>query len=254
MGNYKKTEKLMKHIKTILILSLGLNLIASFFVAKRLYWKYYASNTLTVENADRNANTKIKYWLERQELFEVLPKDSNSIIFLGNSLTQNFELVELFQNINIKNRGINGDIITGVLNRLTPIIQTHPKKIFIEIGINDLGIGISKDSVVMNYKKLLDTLQKECKLTKIYVQSLFPVENGRDGFPTYCNPKVNGDIKEINKELLKYATQHDITFIDTYSKFELGGQLNPKYSVDGIHLSGEGYLLWTGILRPYVDE
>lgn len=244
----------MRQIKTILILSLGLNLIASFFVAKRVYWKYYASNAVIVENADKNENTKIKYWLERQELFEVLPKDSNSIIFLGNSLTQNFELVELFQNINIKNRGINGDIIEGVSNRLTPIIETQPKKLFIEIGINDLGKGIPKDRVIINYKRLLDNLKKELKSTKIYVQSLFPVENGRDGFPTYCNPKVNSDIKVVNQELLKYAKELDLTFIDTYSKFELGGQLNPKYSVDGIHLSGEGYLLWTKILRPFVDE
>jgi len=246
----------MKHIKTILVISLGLNLTASFFVAKRLYWKYYASNPVTIDKADKNTNTntKIKYWLERQELFEVLPKDSNSIIFLGNSLTQNFELVELFQNINIKNRGINGDIIAGVLNRLSPIIQTRPNKIFIEIGINDLSKGISKDSIIINYKQLLYKLQKESKLTKIYVQSLFPVENGRDEYPTYCNPKVNGDIREINKELQKYTTQYGITFIDTYSKFELGGQLNPKYSVDGIHLSGKGYLLWAQILRPYVDE
>jgi lysophospholipase L1-like esterase len=242
----------MKHIKTILVLSLGLNLIASFFVAKRLYWKYYASNSVKV-NKEGN-NTRLTYWLNRQELFEVLPKDSNAIIFLGNSLTQNFELAELFQNINIKNRGINGDITAGVLNRLTPIIQTKPKKIFIEIGINDLGNEIPKDSVIVNYKKILFTLQKECKSTKIYIQSILPVENDRDGYPTYCNPKVNGEIKEINKELLKYANQNNITFIDTYSKFELGGQLNPKHSVDGIHISGDGYLLWTKILKPFVDE
>lgn len=241
----------MKHLKTILVLSLGLNLIALLFVAKKLYYKHSRSNQETVNKANLK-NLKIQYWLNRQELFEVLPKDSNSIIFLGNSLTENFELAELFHNLNIKNRGINGDRIAGVLNRLTPIIQTHPKKIFIEIGINDLGGGISKDSVVVSYLNLLDTLQKECKTTKIYVQSLFPVENDRNDYPTYCTPKVNSNIKEINKELLEYTTQHNITFIDTYSKFELGGQLNPKYSVDGIHFSGAGYLLWTKILQPYL--
>jgi hypothetical protein len=75
----------MKHLKLILILSIGLNLITTFFVAKELYLKYYASDSATVEKkADK---TKIKYFLNRQELFEVLPKDSNSIIFIGNSLT-----------------------------------------------------------------------------------------------------------------------------------------------------------------------
>ena len=248
----------MKHLKTILILSLGLNLIASFFVARRLYFKYNAYK-MTVHDGlpkgtGHHESFKIQYYLNRQELFEVLPKDSNSIIFLGNSLTQNFELAELLHNMNVKNRGINSDRISGVLNRLGPIIETQPKKIFIEIGINDLGGDISKDSVVISYFHLLDTLQKECKTTKIYVQSLFPVENDRKANPTFCNPKVNANILEVNKALLKYAIQHHITFVDTYSKFESGGQLNPKYSIDGVHLTGEGYLLWAKILRPYVEE
>jgi lysophospholipase L1-like esterase len=91
-------------------------------------------------------------------------------------------------------------------------------------------------------------------LTKIYVQSLFPVENGRKEFPTYCNPKINREVREVNEELQKYSAKNNITFIDTYSTFDLNGQLNPKYSVDGIHLSGQGYLLWTKLLRPYVEE
>ena len=231
----------MKHLKTILILSLGLNLIASFFVARRLYFKYNAYKMTVHDGLPKGTghreSFKIQYYLNRQELFEVLPKDSNSIIFLGNSLTQNFELAELLHNMNVKNRGINSDRISGVLNRL-----------------NDLGGDISKDSVVISYFHLLDTLQKECKTTKIYVQSLFPVENDRKANPTFCNPKVNANILEVNKALLKYATQHHITFVDTYSKFESGGQLNPKYSIDGVHLTGEGYLLWAKILRPYVEE
>ena len=249
----------MKHLKIILTVSIILNLIASLYVAKKLFNKYYVPNPIEVKNECNKKDLKIKkskiqYYLDRHELFKVLPKSKNSIIFLGNSLTQNFELAELFHNLNIKNRGINGDKIEGVIYRLKPIIQAHPKKIFIEIGINDLGLGGVKDSIVMNYKILLNILQKQCKSTKIYIQSLFPVDNGGCKMPSYCNPKVNEDIIEINKELLKYASQHDLTFIDTYSKFQLNGQLNPKYSVDGVHLTGKGYLLWTKILRPYVNE
>lgn len=228
----------MKYFKITLFFSLGFNIIVSFFIVKNIYCKYYSSDSSTLKDENK---TQISYFLNRQKLFEVLPRDSNSIIFLGNSLTQNFELAEHFHNINIKNRGISGDITAGVLNRLTTIIQTQPKKIFIEIGINDLGQGISKDSVLINYKKILFILQKECKSTKVYLQSLFPVENGRMEFPTYCTPSINKDIKFVNQELINYALQHNLTYIDTYSKFELNGQLNPKYSLDGIHLSGEGY-------------
>jgi lysophospholipase L1-like esterase len=237
--------------KAIFISSLVLNLVCSYFIAKRFYYTYLTTKPSSSKTPNSN---KITYWLNRNQVFEVLPKDSNSIVFLGNSLTQNFELAEIFKNTNIKNRGINGDIIEGVQNRLTPIIETKPKKIFIEIGINDLGIGIPKDKVIFNYLQLIDRLISECKSTKIYINSLFPVEVGSDRFPTYCNEKVNKAVVEINEELLRYSKDKNITYIDTYSKFELNGQLDPKYSVDGIHLTGEGYLLWSDILRPYINE
>ncbi len=241
-------------LKTILTISLGLNLLVSFFLVKEQYLKYYVSLPLVIKKTYHNKNFKIKDYLNRKEVFKILPKDSNSILFLGNSLTQNFDLAKYFQDINIKNKGVSGDLIVNVIDRLTPIIQNNPKKIFVEIGINDLGRGIAKDSVITNYKKLLDKLQKECKSAKIYIQSLFPVENSRTENPRYCNSKINANIKLINKELLKYGKKQNIVFIDTYSMFVLNGQLNPKYSLDGIHLSSEGYLLWSKILRPYLEK
>lgn len=240
----------MKIVKIVLILSVGLNLIAIYFGGKKLYQKYKASNTSSLSQE----NTNYKYWFNRDKLFEVLPKDSNSIVFLGNSLTQNFELTEFLPKTNIKNRGIIGDDIPGLINRITPIIQSRPKKIFIEIGINDLGTGVSRELVLTNYKRLIVILRKELKATKIYIQSILPVENQCVKYQTYCNKKVNREIKLINNELLKYTKEHNLTFVDLYQKFQLGGQLNPKYSLDGLHLNGEGYLLWADILHPYVYE
>ena len=84
------------------------------------------------------------------ELFESLSRNSHSIVFLGNSLTQNFELSEFFPNHKIKNRGINGDVSAGILNRVKSITALHPSKIFIEMGINDLGTGVSNDRILKN--------------------------------------------------------------------------------------------------------
>jgi lysophospholipase L1-like esterase len=32
------------------------------------------------------------------------------------------------------------------------------------------------------------------------------------------------------------------------------GQLRPLYIPDGIHLTPEGYVIWTGIIKPYVEK
>ncbi|WP_290841082.1 GDSL-type esterase/lipase family protein [Flavobacterium sp.] len=240
----------MKHLKFLLIASLSLNLFAAIFFAKKLYVKYNAS----IETIEKKSDTTTTYWLKRNQLFEVLPKDKNTIVFLGNSLTQHFELAELFKNLNIRNRGINGDVIPAVIKRLSPITESCPKKIFIEIGINDLGRGAPKDTVIKNYEKLLERLQTECGSTRLFVQSIFPVANKSKTMAEYCSPKLNADIKFINQHLKEYSSLHDITFLDFHDSFVTDGELNPKFSVDGVHLTGEAYLLWTELLKPYVND
>ena len=235
-------------LKIILIISLGLNLVTSLFVAKQLYTRY---KNYKIANSTQ---TEFTYLYDRDELFETLPIDDNSIVFLGNSLINNFELAELFQNLKIKNRGISGDKIDGVINRLDPIIRLKPNKIFIEIGINDLGYRSNKDVVLTKYKKLINLLRSKLPKTKIYIQSLFPTETGRQEYKTYCTEAVNRDIIEINNELSKLPLKQNLTFINTHSSFVMNGKLNPKYSVDGVHLNGAGYKLWTEILKPYVNE
>jgi lysophospholipase L1-like esterase len=235
-----------KVLKSLLFISLFLNLSAGIYLARRFYLKQQI--TLYVPPP------KPAYYLDRNKLFEVLPKDSNSIIFLGNSLTQYFELAELFKNNHIKNRGIHGDDIEGALKRITPVVQSQPQKIFIELGGNDLDLGHTKIRLLNNYKRLLDTLQAACPKAKIYVQSLLPNENSSRLMPSYCSPQRNKEIKEVNVDLRKLAEEKGCTYIDAYSRFVLNGQLNPNYSVDGVHLSGEGYLVWTKILEPYVEE
>jgi lysophospholipase L1-like esterase len=240
----------MKNTKWLFLLSISLNIVALFFILTNQESRDSDSNIPPVEEK----RSEMTYWLNRQELFESLPKDSNSIVFLGNSLTQNFELSEFFPGLRIKNRGINGDLSAGILGRINSIIELHPSKIFIEMGINDLGTGVSNDSILKNYRSLIDILQRECKSTKIFIQSAFPVENSAPRYPTFCNERVNAQVVKLNTSLEELAREKKITFVNVYPQLELNGQLNSKYSVDGIHLNGAGYLTWANVLKPFLEE
>ena len=55
-----------------------------------------------------------QFYYQRSTLFEKLPIDSDDIVFLGNSITNGCEWHELFNNPNIKNRGISSDV-SGVV-------------------------------------------------------------------------------------------------------------------------------------------
>lgn len=242
----------MKVFKIVLAFSLGLNIVLLFFIFGKKLWDKNFLNFKSDLRKSKEEEKQMIHWKRRNELFEALPASKKSIVFIGNSLTQNFEFAEFFQDSNIKNRGISGDKIIGVTNRILALKKLSPQKIFLEIGINDLTYGDSKESIVHNYKKLLDKIQDEFINTEIYVQSLFPIENKIQNTNIIDGAKINIDIKFINEKIQKYAGDKGFFFIDTHIVFQLNGQLNPIYSADGIHLSALGYMTWCNVLKPYL--
>lgn len=194
------------------------------------------------------------FYYQRTSLFEKLPVSSNDIVFLGNSITNFAEWSELFEDPHVKNRGISGDICEGVYDRLQCITSGHPSKIFLLIGINDIGRGAHPTSVVDGIKKIIVSIQTESPSTKIYLQSILPVN---DAFGMFEGHTQHWQcIKPLNKELQLLTKESNITYIDLYSEFvePNSEKLNPLYTNDGLHLLGEGYLKWVEIVTPYIKE
>lgn len=193
------------------------------------------------------------YYWQRVTYFNTLPQTKNDIIFLGNSITDGAEWNEGFADLHIKNRGISGDITAGVINRLKEITDRKPKKIFLLIGVNDLSRNISSDSALKNIFFIADFIQQQSAATKLYIQSILPVNNYFGKFATHTNK--GAAILTINKELQKGATTHHYTFVDMFPYFsDAEGKLNKKYTNDGLHLLGEGYALWKHKIFPYVYD
>ncbi len=121
------------------------------------------------------------------------------------------------------------------------------------IGINDVAAGRSADTIVEGIEKIIDRFRRESPHTKFYLQSLLPVN---DCYGMFKGHTSRGDVvKEINARLRDVAREKEITYIDLYSSFSnADGKLVQEYTNDGLHLLGEGYLLWKKIVLPYVKE
>lgn len=192
-------------------------------------------------------------WGQRASLFEVLPVDSTDIVFVGNSLTHGCEWHELFGMPNIKNRGINGDIVSGIRDRIDAVVKGRPAKIFLIAGVNDISHHITADSIAHDMETLVDYIIKETPGTKIYLESCLPINND---FGKWKNLVGTEQVLiEYNKKLKEIAQSRGITFIDVFGALaDEGGRLDPRYTNDGLHLLGEGYLVWRDVLMPYVKE
>ena len=194
-----------------------------------------------------------EYNYQRRSLFEVLTVTTNDIVFLGNSITDGCEWNEIFNNHNIKNRGISADRSHWILDRLDPIINGKPQKLFLQIGINDLGAGISPQSVAENITKIVERFQAESPQTELYIQSIFPVN---DDFERYAKRQASKhkEIVEANALLREMCTRKGIIFVDVYSRLaDENGKLNKEYTNDGLHLMGSGYLVWKEVIEKYID-
>lgn len=186
------------------------------------------------------------YYYQKKSLFELLPNDKDEIIFLGNSITDGCEWSELFRNNHIKNRGIGGDVIDGVIERLDEVTSSNPNKIFLMIGINDLSRQKTTVQILSKYEILIKLIKKKSPLTQLYIQSILP---------TYKLPVQNNDIIIINKGLIKLTKKYNLIYVNLFDLVKTkNNDLDTIYSFDGLHLNGKGYFVWKKSIEKYVNN
>lgn len=194
-----------------------------------------------------DSSFRFYYYDQKLSMFEQMPTSKNCIVWLGDSITDGGEWSELFPNYNTMNRGISSDNTFGILNRLHEVIRRKPKKVFILIGINDISKNIPDEVILRNYRNIVDSLQLQTPVTKIYVQSILPTNNKYTQFKNHQNKTEH--ILYINQALKKLCEERNIHYVNLYDAFLDGEQkLNPLYTNDGLHLTGEGYRRWKEVL------
>lgn len=194
-----------------------------------------------------------EFYYQRASLFDSLPVNSSDIIMLGNSLTNGCEWHELLENPNVKNRGITSDVIQGIYDRLGPIIEGRPAKIFLMIGVNDISHDLGADSVSAAYIDLISHIRRSLPDTELYVQSCLPINISFGKFLKMADKEEV--IREVNRQVSATADSLGYTWIDLYSKFaDEDGHMKKEYTNDGLHLLAPGYLQWRDCILPYINS
>jgi lysophospholipase L1-like esterase len=109
--------------------------------------------------------------------------------------------------------------------------------------------------IVANYKKIIEQIKKASPHTKIYVQTLLPVNNTFTQFKNHYNKDEH--ILYVNNALRKLAAAEHITLVDLYPHFlDAEKKLDSRYTIDGLHLNADGYKVWADILKKghYLDN
>lgn len=188
------------------------------------------------------------HYVERTEVFSKMPLTKNAIVFLGNSITEAGKWQEILPGRSVINRGISGDNTFGVLARLPEIIAGRPARIFLMIGVNDLKREVPVPVIIENYKRMVNMIRKGSPRTRIYLQSVLPVNDSMLIEP--FRKVTNSDVHKLNEALKTLAQQKQIYYADLHEVFaDEKGQLKKDETPDGLHLKIPSYVAWVNYLQ-----
>ena len=185
------------------------------------------------------------------------------VVFAGSSLMEMFPINKLLEEHGddtiIYNRGIGG-YVTNELLQVTDVCITDlkPKKVFLNIGTNDLSnprIPISQ--MIENYDRILCKIEEALPQAVIYLMAYYPVnyEAAAEEMKECLKIRTNEKIERANEEVKKLAQKHGQHYIDVNKNLkDEQGRLKAEYTIEGMHIKEEGYAAIYDDVMRYVEE
>lgn len=190
------------------------------------------------------------YYLNKQTMYETVEVKPWHVVFLGNSITERGLWNEWFPSVPVVNRGIGGDNCWGVYARLNPILKGKPAAIFMMIGINDLGRGLSADMIASKYAQIIQKVKSDSPGTRLVLQTVLPINESAVRYD-YMKGKTSA-IKTLNEHIRELGNRYNLQVIDLFRVFAGDGdQLPEEFCVDGLHLNEKGYQIWVKYFKEH---
>jgi len=193
------------------------------------------------------------YWYEDE--VKRLEKDRLSegydpeTIFYGSSSIRLWESVyQDFSALKVSNLGFGGSTLAACVWFFDRIMYHYnPKVLLVYAGDNDLGDGRNPEEIFIFFQQLMVKAALCFGDIPCYFISLKPSLTRwhlADQF-SYTNNLIESEIIKQNGNW---------KFINVYREMlDKNGQPNPNYyEQDGLHLSMEGYRLWTAIVKRHL--
>jgi lysophospholipase L1-like esterase len=183
-----------------------------------------------------------------------LPVEGESrVVFLGDSITEFWNLSIFFKGKPYVNRGISGQTNTQILLRFRQdVIALKPDIVVILAGTNDIAENtgpITLEAMEDNLKSMVDLATKNG--VRPILASVLPAA----AFP--WRPKIRPieKILALNQWMKKYAATEAIGYVDYYSAMVNDQQgLKTELSGDGVHPNEAGYTMMAPIVAEAIAK
>jgi lysophospholipase L1-like esterase len=171
-----------------------------------------------------------------------------SILFIGSSSIEHWKsLAADFPEVKVINRGFGGSVISDSTFFADRIVAPyHARAIVMYAGDNDLQEGNSPEQVRDDFAAFV----RKARAVDPGVPIAFVAIK-----PSVARAVLLPQIRQANALVRAYAaTQKDVTYLDVFTPMLKDGAPQPDlFGEDGLHMNRKGYLLWIGIIKPWVD-
>jgi lysophospholipase L1-like esterase len=164
------------------------------------------------------------------------------VAFIGDSLTDGYDVKRFYSDYLVSNRGIAADTTFDLENRLeVSIYDLKPKIVVMLIGANNFK------TMFDNYEDILVGYKTNLPNTRVILLSLTPMsmEWGK-----------NNNIAKNNNIIIKsLAEKYSFEYVDLYNALlnEETGEIYEEYTIDGGHLTEAGYVVLTNEITPVLE-
>ena len=138
------------------------------------------------------------------------------------------------------------------------VLGLAPRRVFINIGTNDLSDGnIPMEQVMDNYDKILNIIEAELPQVEIYLMAYYPVnyEAATEEMKPCLKIRNNEKIVRANEMVQELAKKHGQKYIDVNEELkDEQGNLKAEYTIEGMHIRPEGYRAILPEVMKYVME
>lgn len=185
-------------------------------------------------------DSKLTLYEKENEIYDDYEVD---VAFLGDSLTDGYDLEKYYPQYLVLNRGIGGETTFGLEKRLkVSVYDLKPKVVVMLIGANNF------DTMFDNYENILKGFKENLPDTEIVLLSLTSM-SGEWG-------KNNQKAAYNNVKIKLLAEKYGYEFVDLYSPLlDLEtGEIYAEYTTDGGHLTSAGYEVLTNEITPTLKK
>jgi lysophospholipase L1-like esterase len=179
-------------------------------------------------------------------------RSEQRIVFLGDSITDGWDLARAFPGKHYINRGIGAQVTAQMLLRFEQdVVALKPAAVVILGGTNDVSGFLQIETpatILANITAMTDIA--DARGIAVVLCALLPVNGEGENRSYLTRERPNATLRAINAQLRALAVARGYPFVDYAAPLtDARGMLIDRYTSDGLHPNAAGYARMTPVVQ-----